>query len=148
MVIAPSAAFLVGWCVWLQVMAGDAFIFWTTKAAWDEITLGELLAEPLGYRHWAATFHLLCFASLAVLYAMRARRQPLSWFVIVLLGVVPPLLLGVEGLARYAIMAFPMPLAAADVLTKARWPAVVWLGGSGAAMIALAVMVNQRTWVP
>lgn len=148
-VTVPSILFLIGWLTWLEVMAGDAFIFWTTKEAWDEITIGELLADPFRYRHWPAVFHLLCFVALAIPYALRARRQPVSWAVVVVLGVLPPLLLGVEGLARYAIMAFPMPLAAADVLTsRGPRPAVAALAVSGAAMIGLAVMINQRTWVP
>ena len=95
------------------------------------------------------TFHLAFLLLLTIPFAMRARRLPPSWTVVVLLGVLPPLMLGVEGLARYAILAFPMPLAAADVLTTGRrWPAVVCLIASGAAMALLAVAVIRWSWLP
>ena len=100
--------------------------------------------------HWPALFHLaFVLAADRARTSMRARRQPLSWAVVVVLTVLPPFVLGVVGLARYAILAFPMPFAAADVLTtRRRWPAVAFLSASGAAMVFLAVMINYRSWLP
>ena len=145
----PSALFLVGWCLFLQWATGDALVFWSAKDAWVELSLSGLLADPFRYEHWPGLFHLGCLLLLVIPYALRARRQPLAWAFVVVLGVVPSLLVGVVGLARYAIMAFPMPLAAADVLTaRRRWPAVVALTASGAAMVLLAAMINHRSWIP
>ena len=58
--------------------------------------------------------------------------------------VLPSLVLGVEGLARYAIMAFPMSFAAADVLaTRRRWPARRRTSAPPAwRMVVLALMIN------
>ena len=86
---------------------------------------------------------------MAIFYALRVRRQPPAWAIFTALLVLPALALGTEGLARYAIMAFPMPFAAADVLTsRGRWPAVLFLVASTAAMVLLAVLVVRYTWLP
>ena len=148
-VVTPSVAFFIGWCTYLNWATGDPFVFWEAKKAWAEITLTAFLQEPLAYRNWPSLFHLVCLLALVAPYVMRIRRQPPAWAVVVALGVVPSLLLGTEGMARYAILAFPMPLAAADVLTtRARWPAVVALVVAGGAMVFLAVMINYRSWLP
>ena len=112
----PSAVVLAAWCAYLQWATGDPLVFWSAKEAWSELSLGSVLADPWRPRARAALFHIGWFLALAVPYVLRIRRQPPSWAVFVLLGVVPPLALGVEGLARYAVMAFPMPIAAADVI--------------------------------
>ena len=148
-VAAPSVVFLVGWCWYLWWATGDPLVFWSAKDAWSEISLATLLSDPFNSRHEPGWFHLGFLLLLTVPYAMRARQQPLAWAFVVVLGVVPPLMLGVEGLARYAILAFPMPLAAADVLTaRHRWPAAVCLVASGAAMALLAVAVIRWSWLP
>ena len=148
-VAAPSAVFFTGWCVFLRWATGDPFVFWSAKDAWVETSLATLLADPLAYPHWPALFHLAFTLVLTVPYIMRARQQPPAWTLVVSLTILPALLLGVVGLARYAIMAFPMVFAAADVLTtRRRWPAVAFLTVSGAAMVFLIVMINVRTWLP
>ncbi|MET0578476.1 MAG: hypothetical protein ABW122_07440, partial [Ilumatobacteraceae bacterium] len=148
-VAVPSIAFLVGWCVYLEWATGNPFVFWDAKDAWTELSLTTLLSDPLTYAHRPGLFHLAFMLALAVPYLMRVRHQPLSWGFVVALTVLPPFVLGVEGLARYAIMAFPMSFAAADVLaTRRRWPAVAYLSVSGVGMLVLAVMVNHRSWLP
>jgi hypothetical protein len=146
-VVVPSAVFLIGWAAYLQQATGDPLVFWAAKDAWDELSLVGLLGDPLGER--MGLFHLGCLLALAVPYALRARRQPLAWAVVVVGVIGPPLVLGVEGLARYAAMAFPLSFAAADVLvTRSRPAAVAYLGASAGAMCVLAVLVVTRSWVP
>ncbi len=148
-VVAPSAAFIVGWCWYLWSVTGNPLVFYDAKSAWNEITIGELLADPFAGRNSAALFHVLFALALAVPWVMRVRRQPPAWAALVVLGVLPPLVLGTEGLARYAILAFPMPFAAADVLTSwRRWPAAVGLALSAGGMFALAFLVVRKTWLP
>ena len=145
--VVPSLAFLACWMWWLHDATGDALVFWSAKDAWDELTLGALLSDPLGED--MALFHLACALALAIPYALRVRRQPLAWAVVVVGVVAPPLVLGVEGLARYVTMAFPMSFAAADVLVRrSRVLATGFLAVSGAAAVALAVLVVTRSWVP
>ncbi|MET0324203.1 MAG: hypothetical protein ABW219_03190, partial [Ilumatobacteraceae bacterium] len=145
----PSIAFLAAWFVYLDWATGNPFVFWEAKDAWTELSLTTLLSDPFEYRHWPGLFHLAFMLALTVPYLMRVRGQPLAWAFVVALTVLPPFVLGVEGLARYAVMAFPMSFAAADVLaTRRRWPAVAYLSVSGVGMLVLAVMVNHRSWLP
>jgi hypothetical protein len=82
-------------------------------------------------------------------YLMRFRRQPPAWSVVVVLGVVPALALGVVGVARYAVLAFPLPLAAADLLAdRPRWLQVVVLTTSAAVLMLFARLVVTKSWVP
>jgi hypothetical protein len=148
-VVAPSAAFGVVWCWYLWSVTGDPLVFYTAKEAWDEVTIGSLVGAPLSGDHSAALFHLLCALALAVPWLMRLRRQPPAWSVLVVLGLLPPLVLGLEGVARYAMLAFAMPFAAADVLAgRSRTLAVAALLLSVAALFALASLVIHRTWLP
>jgi hypothetical protein len=148
-VAVPSVVVLVAWSSYLWWATGDPLVFLSSKGAWDEITLGAFLRDPFTARHQPVVFHLAWSGALVVLYAARARRQPPTWAVVVALTVLPPLVLGLEGLARYAILAFPMPLAAADVLAGRRaWPAVVALGVSGVGLLAMAHLMVTRTWLP
>jgi hypothetical protein len=80
---------------------------------------------------------------------MRFRRQPPAWAVIVLLGVFPALALGVVGVARYAVLAFPLPIAFADVLSgRPRWIIAVTLSVSAVALMIFARLVVTKSWVP
>jgi hypothetical protein len=63
--------------------------------------------------------------------------------------VVPPLALGVIGLARYSVLAFPMAFATADVLSRQRsWVRILALTVGAVALVALARLVVVRSWVP
>ena len=96
-----------------------------------------------------ALFQLLVTIVVVIPFLLRIRSQPPAWISIVVLGVLPSLLLGLEGLARYAILAFPLPFAAADVLaSRGKAIAAVGLGASGAGMIAMAYLAVTRTWLP
>jgi hypothetical protein len=146
-VVAPSAAFLGAWMLFLWDATGDPLVFWSAKDAWDELSLTEFLGDPAGER--LGLFHVACLVVVAVPYAMRVRRQPAAWAVVVAGIVVPPLVLGVEGLARYLVLAFPVPFAVADVLVpRSRVLAVAFLAASATAMGTLAVLVVTRSWVP
>ncbi len=145
----PGVVVMAAWCGYLRWATGDPLVFWSAKEAWSELSLGSILADPWRPRVRAALFHIAWFLALAVPYVFRIRRQPPSWAVFALLGVLPPLVLGVEGLARYAVMAFPMPLAAADVIAgRSRWLGVAFLTAAGASMVYLAIMVVSRSWLP
>ena len=148
-VVAPSLLFLLAWCWYLWSATDDPFVFWSAKEAWSELSVTTVLADPLTPRNEPGTFHLVAMAALLVPYALRVRRQPLAWGCFTALGLLPSLALGVEGMARYAVLAFPVPFAAADVLAgRRRWPAVLFLVASGLAAIALAVLMVRQSWLP
>jgi hypothetical protein len=148
-VVVPAMAFLTCWCWYLWSVTGDPLVFYAAKSAWDEIRIGDLLADPISGRNSAALFHFLFAAVMLLFWALRARRQPTAWAAVVVLTVFPPLLLGLEGSARYAILAFPVPFAVADVLAShGKLPPCVGLFVSGAGMLALSYLIVDKTWLP
>jgi len=96
-----------------------------------------------------ATLHLAMAALLALPFLLRIRRQPVAWMVLVGLTLLPPLVLGVVGLGRYAVGCFPLAIAAGALLDRfgARVAKVV-LAGSTAALIGWALLVTQSSYVP
>ncbi len=143
----PSAVFVVGWLAYLEAHVGDAFVFWSAKDAWVELSVIDFLTDPFG--SGVALTHVVVFAIAAGAYTARARRQPLAWAVVTLLVVAPPMLLGVVGLARYAVLAFPMQLAVTDVLAaRGRNWVIGYLAMSSCVLALFAHLVVARSWVP
>ncbi len=148
-VVTPPLAFLLAWSTYLWWMTGDPFVFYTAKAAWPEITIVDLISDPLTDFHRPALFHVLWALAFIVPFAMRLRRQPPAWIAVVMLGVLPSLVLGTVGLARYAVLAFPLPFAVADVLTaRGKGAVVVGIVACGVGLVALSWLIVARTWLP
>jgi Gpi18-like mannosyltransferase len=143
----PSAVFVIGWLAYLDAHVGDPFVFWSAKDAWVELSVLDFLTDPFG--SGVALTHVIVFGIALVAYATRLRRQPLAWAVVTLLVVAPPMLLGVVGLARYAVLAFPMQLAVADVLAaRGRNWVIGYLVASSCVLAVFAHLVIARSWVP
>jgi Dolichyl-phosphate-mannose-protein mannosyltransferase len=146
-VTVPSVAFLVAWMGYLEAHAGDAFAFWSGKESWIELSAFDFLSDP--FSSWLAFAHVSVFAITAVAYAWRARGQPIPWAVLTGLMILPPMLLGVVGLARYAVLAFPMQFAVAEVLSaRGRGWTIAYLAVSAAALGGFAHLVVAESWVP
>lgn len=145
--VAPSLVFLAGWMLYLRWATHDAFVFWHAKSAWSELTITEFLDEPI--HHPLGAFHLAALAFLVVPYLLAVRRQPWPWAVLAALLVLPSAALGIEGVARYGVLAFPFALGATDVLVRRpKALAVAYLAVSGAAFVFLAHQVVSASWVP
>ncbi len=143
----PSAAFMLGWLAYLDARTGDPFVFWAAKDAWIELSVIDFVTDPLGSR--LAIAHVIVFAIAATAYAVRVRRHPPTWLVLTVLVVVPPLMLGVVGLARYAVLAFPMQFAVADVLaSKGRSWVIGYLAVSALMLAVFTRLMITRSWVP
>lgn len=143
----PSAVFVVGWLAYLDAHVGDPLVFWSAKDAWVELSVLDFVTDPFG--SGVALTHVIVFAVALVAYAARLRRQPLAWVVVTLLVVAPPMMLGVVGLARYAVLAFPMQLAVADVLAaRGRNWVIGYLVTSSCVLAVFARLVVTRSWVP
>ncbi|MGB8857715.1 MAG: hypothetical protein WCC60_00590 [Ilumatobacteraceae bacterium] len=143
----PSAVFLAAWMVYCQRKVGDPLIFLTAKDAWDESSLWKVFAHP--FAREAVPFHLAVGVIVVALAAPSVRRLPLWWTWCIGLLVVPQLLLGVEGLARYVTLAAPLSVAGA--LTLSRRPAwVQWatVGAAACGLMFLGVWVVRYSWVP
>src|SRR5215218_2462092 len=111
-VAVPSVVFLVVWMAVCWYHTDDPLVFLTAKSAWVEYTLVE---APT---YVPATLHLAMAALLALPFLLRIRRQPVAWMVLVGLTLLPPLVLGVVGLGRYAVGCFPLAIAAGALLER------------------------------
>jgi hypothetical protein len=143
----PSALFLAGWMVYCQRKVGDALVFLSSKDAWIEWPLWRAITDPLGRE--AVPFHMIVGIVVIALAVPSVRRVPPWWTWCAVLMVVPQLLLGVEGLARYVTLAVPLPIAGAVTLARCPRP-VQWatIGAAGAGMFFLGVWVVRYSWVP
>jgi Gpi18-like mannosyltransferase len=143
----PSAAFLLGWMAYLDAHTGDPLAFWAAKDAWVELSVLDFVTDPFG--SFLPLTHVMVFGVAAAAYLTRFRTQPLAWLVVTVLVVAPPMLLGVVGLARYAVLAFPMQLAVADVLaSRGRSWVAGYLAVSVAVLAVFAHLVVAESWVP
>jgi len=63
--------------------------------------------------------------------------------------VFPSFALGVVGVARYAVLAFPLPIAFADLLSgRPRWVIALTLAVSAAGLMIFGRLVVTKSWVP
>jgi len=143
----PSAAFLLGWMAYLDARTGDPLVFWAAKDAWIELSVIDFVTDPVS--SFLPLTHVVVFVVAAVAYITPFRGQPMSWLVFTVLVVAPPLLLGVVGLARYAVLAFPMQLAVADVLaSRGRSWVLGYLVVSAGVLAVFAHLMVAESWVP
>ena len=147
-VVGPAAVFLLGWLWYLDHATGDPFVFWSAKSAWDETSIVEWAGRPL--MDHLEMFHVAWFAIALVFYVRRVTHQPPEWLAITALTVVPALLFGVVGLARYAVLAFPMQVAVADSLSRRAPTWVIWaaIGCSAIGLGYFAHAVVADSWLP
>ena len=146
--VAPSAVFMIGWCWYLDWATGDPFVFWAAKSAWDETSIIEWAHHPMAVQ--LELFHVAWFSVALVFYVRRVAQQPPEWLVITVLTVAPAMAFGVVGLARYAVLAFPMQIAVADSLSRRSPNWVIWvaLACSAIGLGYFAHAVVAHTWLP
>jgi hypothetical protein len=118
-VCTPAVLAVAGWCIYLWDRTGDPLIFFTAKSGWPEVTLGDLVTAPWNYDYVWPHFLLGLAAAIVVWY--QRKRLPPAWKAWTALLVVPPMLLGIVGLGRYANQCFPPFVAGGQILE--RWPA-------------------------
>jgi len=143
----PSAVFLAAWMFYCWRKSGDSMVFLHAKRNWDEWSLWRFVMDPSA--RIAQKLHVATWALMTALAVPSLRRLPLWWNLSIVLLVVPQLVLGVEGLARYVELAFPLSIAAALTLEKrSRWLQALALAVAATAMLYLAVRVARYGWVP
>jgi hypothetical protein len=138
LVCGPAALCFAVWCGLQWHWTGDPFTFWKTKSAWDEVQLWEFARHP----HRGEIPHVvLGLFGIGVVVAM-ARRLPSSWVLLALVYLLPSLLLGIVGMARYANECFPVAMAsgvALDRLPASARSAALAVSAVGAAVLAVAI---------
>ncbi len=143
----PSLAFLVSWMIYGQRKVGDPLVFLTAKEAWDESSLWKFVAHP--FAREAVPFHVAVAVGVFLLAAPSWRKLPRWWQVGVAVLVVPQLLLGLEGMARYVMLAVPLSIAGALTLSsRSKWAQWSVVAAGTAGFMFLGVWVVRYSWVP
>ena len=145
-VCAPATFALVAWCWYCWDRTGDALVWMTTKSRWEELTIVDVLT---GHEKLSLIPHLTLGAAALAVVVMQRRRLPASWLVFTALYLLPALVSGIVGLARYTNECFPSFVAAGQVLD--RWPArlrVITLAGSASGLVLFAFVVGRYGLVP
>ena len=141
----PAALSVAVWMGFLWHWTGDPLVFVSAKESWDEITVVEVFQHGVT---WTLPHLGLGVAALAAVWLGR-RVLPWWWALFAALYLLPPLGLGVVGLARYANECF-VPFVVGGALL-ARWPRAVSTGLivlSTAGCAIYAVWVVRYLWVP
>jgi hypothetical protein len=147
LVAVPSVFVLAGWCAYCAYRTGDAFVFWTVKSRWVEITPIDVLRGDGGKLTLIPHVTLAIVALVAL--GIERRRLPLGWLAFAGLYLLLPFATGMVGLGRYTNECFP-PFVAFGLLLE-RWStgriaAVVSVGAVG--MVLFGFVVGRYGLVP
>jgi hypothetical protein len=144
-VAGPAVLAVAVWMGFLWHWTGDPFVFAKAKEAWDEITVVEVVRMRL---KWPLPHLVLGVAALGAVWLGR-RIVPWSWMLYAALYLLPPLALGVVGLARYSAECFvPFVVAGALLARWPRWVSAALVTLSLAACATYSVWVVRYLWVP
>jgi hypothetical protein len=145
--LAPSLIFLSIWMIYCENKTGDALAFVSAKNTWLETTIIDFFAHPL--ERPAIVLHVATFAIVAVIAMPAMKKIPSWWHLISFVLLVPSLILGVEGMARYISLTAPVLIALAISLDRmSKLLRTLFFVVSGSAMLFLAVNVVRSAWVP
>ncbi|MET0628028.1 MAG: glycosyltransferase family 39 protein [Acidimicrobiia bacterium] len=145
-VVIPSVLALVAWSWYAYDRTGDALVYITTKERWQEIGAVDLVT---GGAKWSVLPHVVLALGALVLVIWQRRRLSPALLVLTALALLPSLVTGMVGLARYANECFPPFLAAGQVLE--RWSTrvqVALLGASACGLVLFAFVVARYELVP
>lgn len=146
-VCGPAVLAVAGWCIWLWDRTGDPLIFYNAKSAWPEVSIVDLATEPWRYDY--AWPHFLLGVAAAVAVWVQRKRIPSAWQAWTALVLVPPLLVGIVGLGRYANECFPPFVAGGQILERwPRWARRSVFALSVACLCFAAVMVIRYERIP
>jgi hypothetical protein len=146
-VVTPSLIFVVAWMIYCRNKTGDALAFLEAKNTWLETTILDFLSHP--FERPAIFLHVTTFVIVAVVAAPSIQKIPRWWHAILLVLLVPSLLLGVEGMARYVSLTPPLLVMVA--ISLANWPKIYRLSFfvvAGSSFLYLAINVVRYSWVP
>ena len=114
-VAGPAVVVIAAWCWYCYDRTGDAFVFLTTKARWEEISAIGLFD---GHAKLSVLPHGLLALGAIVVVVLQRKRIPGAWILLTALSLLPSLLTGMVGLARYTNECFPPFVAAGEILER------------------------------
>jgi hypothetical protein len=145
--LAPSLIFLSIWMIYCENKTSDALAFVNSKNTWLETTIIDFFAHPL--ERPAIVLHVATFAIVTLIALPSMRKIPTWWHLLSFVLLVPSLILGVEGMARYISLTAPVLIALAISLDRmSKLLRTLFFVASASAMLFLAVNVVRYTWVP
>lgn len=145
--VAPSVIFLVSWMIYCQNKTGDYLAFVHSKNTWLETTIFDFLAHP--FERPAIVLHMATFVCVMVIAFPSMKKIPSWWHIISFVLLVPSLILGVEGMARYISLTAPVLVAVAISLDRFnKLLRTLFFVVSASTMLFLAVNVVRSAWVP
>lgn len=142
----PTVAFMGTWSCWCWHATGDAVVYLSAKAAWEEVSLLRFVESP-----WdgGPAPHVFLGAIAVSVLVVQARRLPRLWHLFVAVMIAPALVLGVTGLGRYAAETFPIFVAVAGLLDRLpRWMRMAYFATSATGLALCGMMVNRWRLVP
>jgi hypothetical protein len=145
-VAGPAVVVMAAWCWFCYDRTGDAFVWLTTKARWQEISAVGLFD---GHAKWSVLPHGILALAAIVAVVWQRRKLPVSWIVLTALALLPSLVTGMVGLARYTNECFPPFVAAGRILE--RWPPrmqYLAIAASTFGLVVFAVVVARYDLVP
>src|SRR5205823_8945938 len=96
---------------------------------WQEISAAGLVD---GHAKWSVLPHAALALAAILAVVLARRRLPAAWLVFVALYLLPSLITGMVGLARYANECFPPFVAAGEILEQWSWRARLLAFGASA----------------
>jgi hypothetical protein len=143
----PSLIFFFSWMVYCYNKTGDSLAFLTAKNTWLETTIVDFFADP--FERPAIVLHVVTFLIAAAVAFSAMKKVPIWWHVASGVLLMPSLIVGVEGLARYVSLAVPMSVLIA--ITISQWSKIIrslFFVVAASSMLFLAVNVVRSAWVP
>jgi hypothetical protein len=140
-----AAAFLLGWCIWLDTVTGDPLVFIHAKSAWLEKSIVDFVRQPNG----GSVAHLLLAAIAVTALIWQRDRLPITWKLLAVVSLAPSLALGLVGLGRYAAECFPVAVALAMILEQSRRRIrQVYFALSVTGLVTMGVLVRHARLTP
>jgi hypothetical protein len=145
-VAGPAVVVIAAWCWYCYDRTGDALVFLTTKSRWEEISAIGLVD---GHAKLSVLPHGVLALGAIVVVVLQRKRLPGAWILLVALSLLPSLITGMVGLARYTNECFPPFVAAGEILERwSRGVQYALLALSTCGMVAFAYVVGHYTLVP
>lgn len=147
-ILVPSLGVFTAWLAVQWVATGDPLRFLHAKLAWDEVNVVEAVADVRAHVQWPELV-LVTIGAAIIMWCWRHRGLPRGWLVLYVLSLLPSMVTGMTGLARYSAACF-VPAVCCGVALE-RMPKVaraVWFVVSLAGLIALSALVFTENWTP
>ncbi|MBX7161052.1 MAG: hypothetical protein K1X95_12240 [Acidimicrobiia bacterium] len=147
-VLLPSLGVFAAWLGVQWWATGDPLRFLHAKLAWDEVTVVEAVADVRAHVQWPELV-LVAVGAAAVLWCWRQRGLPRGWLVLYLLSLVPSLVTGMTGIARYSVACFVPAVCCGVALERMpRALRVTCLSVLLAALVVVSALVFTENWTP